>query len=70
MLNRSKLSTVAALAVSIAWLALPTDAKSQPRYRGAAALGYQGAEQNWRYYGSPICTYRYIGGPKGTWACR
>jgi hypothetical protein len=70
MLNRSKLATVAALAASIAWLALPAEAKSQPRYRGVAAFGYLGAEQNWRYRGFPVCSYIYIGGPKGVWACR
>jgi hypothetical protein len=67
MLNRLKLAT-AALAAGVAWIALATDAHGQPRYRGGAILAYQGGERNWRHQPSQACTY--IGGPKGTWACR
>jgi hypothetical protein len=67
-MNRSKLATVAALVVSIAWVLLSAGAHAESRYRGAAAFGYQSAEQNWRAQPSRACTY--VGGPKGYWACR
>jgi hypothetical protein len=68
MLYRSKLAIVAALAATIAWIALPAGANAQSRYRGATAFAYQSAEQNWRVRPSWACTY--IGGPKGAWGCR
>ena len=67
VLKRSKLAT-AALAAGVAWIALVTDAHGQPRYRRAAVFAYQGVEKIWRHQPSQACTY--IGGPKGTWACR
>jgi hypothetical protein len=72
MLNRSKLATAVVLAVSMAWVALPADANAQPRYRGAAAFGYQNGVQYWRVRAPRACTYvgSYIGGPKGFLACR
>jgi hypothetical protein len=68
MLSRSTFAIVAALAVCIALVALPAGANAHPRYRGAAAFGYQSAEHNWRAHPSRACTYS--GGPRGTWACR
>ncbi len=47
MTNKTRIAAVAALALSLASVALTVDASAQSRHRGAPDYGYQAGEQNW-----------------------